>query len=45
MRTTVKLEEDLYKKSMSKAATNEIYSFSELVRQLLTHYTVNEESE
>ena len=43
-RHTVSLEKSLYKKAMTKAANQEIYTFTELIRQLLTHYTRDEAS-
>lgn len=42
MITSVNLEKELYKNAMMKAANQGIFSFSELVRQLLTHYTADE---
>ena len=42
MRTTVLVEKEQYKAAMSKAANQGIFSFSELVRQLLVHYTADE---
>ena len=42
MITSVKLETELYKKAMKKAAGQEIFTFSELVRKLLTEYTQKE---
>ena len=42
MRATVVLDEVTYKEAMIKAANQGIFTFSELVRQLLHHYTVGE---
>jgi len=41
-RQTVSIEQDEYKKAMIKAADQGIFTFSELVRQLILHYTRDE---